>query len=139
MFPLESKIMVIDDSSFARSVVKTSLNELKYMNVLEADTAQRAQELLNEAEKAKSPIAVLICDIHMPNMTGIELLKWVRGQEIFKAMPVIILTASQERAEILEAGKLGASHFLIKPFTTAILKERLDSTWTKHGQKWLAK
>jgi two-component system chemotaxis response regulator CheY len=138
MFPADSKIMVVDDSSFARTIVKNSLKELKYWKILEADNAKSAQDLFQEEEQKKDRVHLLICDIHMPNMNGIELLKWVRATESWKDLPVIILTSSQEKAEILEAGKLGASHFLIKPFDTAVLRDRLASTWTKHGEKWAA-
>lgn len=137
MFPADSKILVVDDSTFARRIVKNSLVELKYWKIAEAETAKHAQDFLLHEEQEQKPIHLLICDIHMPNMSGIELLKWVRGKERLKGLPVIILTSSQERSEILEAGKLGVSHFLIKPFDTAVLRERLENTWTKHGQKWV--
>ena len=138
MFPADSKILIVDDSSFARTIVKNSLKELKFWKILEADTAKVAQDLLQEDEQKKDRVTLLIADIHMPNVTGIELLKWVRSSEDWKSLPVIILTSSQEKAEILEAGKWGASHFLIKPFDTAVLRDRMANTWLKHGEKWVA-
>jgi two-component system chemotaxis response regulator CheY len=136
MFPVDSKILIVDDSQFARKTLKDSLKILKYWKILEAGDAKSAQSLLMEDEQVKDPVHLIISDLHMPEMDGIELLKWVRGEERIKAMPVIILTTVQEKAGILEAGKLGVSHYMIKPYDLATLKERMISTWDKHGQKY---
>jgi two-component system chemotaxis response regulator CheY len=136
MFPFEAKILIVDDSSFARTMLKSGLRELKYSKILEATDAKIAKGLFIEQEQVNHPVHLLICDIHMPDMSGLELLKWVRAQERLKKMPVIILTSSQEKTEILEAGKLGVSHYMVKPFDTLTLKDKISSTWQKHGQKF---
>lgn len=138
MFPVDSKILIVDDSSFSRTIVKNGLKELKYWKMFEADTAAKAQIMLAQEFKNNEPIQLLICDIHMPEMNGLELLKWVRAREPFKTMPVIIITSSQEKKEVVEAAKLGVSHFLIKPFGADTLKERLVAAWAKHGQAYAA-
>ena len=76
----------------------------------------------------------MIADIHMPEMTGLELLKWVRAREKSKSLPVIIVTTSQEREDVIRAATLGVSHFMVKPFDPVTLKERLGSVWERHGQ-----
>ena len=136
MFPVDSKIMIIDDSNFARTVLKSGLRDLKFWKILEAESGKRAIALLQEEEQEKDPVHLIIADIHMPEMTGLELLRWIRSQEKWKAMPVIILTTAQEKGPILEAGKLGVSHYMIKPFDSETLRERITSTWEKHGQRY---
>ena len=139
MFPSDAKILIVDDSSFSRNIVKNGLKELKYWKLYEAENAVNAQVTLAQEFKAGDPVQLMICDIHMPEMTGIELLKWVRARDVFKSLPVIIITSSQEKAEVLEAAKLGVSHFMIKPFDALTLKDRLTAAWDKHGQHYAKK
>jgi two-component system chemotaxis response regulator CheY len=136
MFPADAKIMIVDDSSFARTMLKNSLRELKYWKILEAGEGKAAQGLILGDEQRNDPIHLLILDIHMPELDGLSLLKWLREQEAYKELPVIIITSSQQRHEIIEAGKLGVSQYIVKPFETGILREKIGSTWVKHGQKF---
>jgi two-component system chemotaxis response regulator CheY len=138
MFPSDSKILIVDDSSFSRTIVKNGLKDLKYWKMYEAENAVNAQIVLAQEFKNNDPIQLLICDIHMPEMSGLELLKWVRARDAFKNLPVIIITSSQEKKEVVEAAKLGVSHFMIKPFGADTLKERLTAAWSKHGQQYAA-
>ena len=137
MFPADAKILIIDDSTYARTMLKKSLTELKYWKILEAREALMAKQMMQEEEQQKDPVHLVVCDLHMPEVSGLELLRWLRSQPKYKGLPVIVITSSQENAEILEAGKLGGSHYIIKPFDTAMLKEKLTSTWQKHGQKYV--
>lgn len=139
MFPSDAKILVVDDSSFARNIVKNGLKELKYWKLYEAENAINAQVTLAQEFKAGDPVQLVICDIHMPEMNGLELLKWIRSRDAFKSLPMIIITASQEKSEVVEAAKLGVSHFLIKPFDVATLKDRIKAAWDKHGHIYAAK
>jgi len=118
--------------------VKNGLKELKYWKLFEAENAKSAQENILGEEKTGLPIHLMICDVHMPEMTGIELLKWVRSREQTKGLPVIILTSSQEKSEVVQAAALGVSHFMIKPFDVGTLKDRLQSAWVKHGYAFAA-
>lgn len=136
MFPVEAKILIVDDSHFSRTVLKNGLKELNFWKIMEADSAKAAKHLLMEDEQVKQPVHLLICDVHMPELSGLELLRWVRNQDKIKNLPVIMLTTAQEKGAILEAGKLGVSHYMIKPFDASILRDRMVSAWEKHGQKW---
>lgn len=137
MFPADSKILIVDDSSFARTILKNSLREMKFWKILEANDSKSAQAMLAENDQVADPVHLVITDIHMPEMTGLHLLRWIRENDGLKALPVIILTSSQDKNDILEAGKLGASHFIIKPFDTESLRDRMSATWSKHGQKYV--
>jgi two-component system chemotaxis response regulator CheY len=136
MFPEDSKILIVDDSSFARTMLKNCLKELKYWKLLEAENAKRAQELLREEEQLRDPVHLILTDVQMPEMTGLQLLGWVRAEPAWADVPVIVLTSSQTKGDIIEAGRLGVSHFLIKPFNTVTLGERMASAWEKHGRSY---
>jgi two-component system chemotaxis response regulator CheY len=136
MFPVDAKIMIVDDSTFSRTALKKGLRDLTYWKILEAADAKLAKDMFLEKEQQDDPVHLLICDIHMPTMSGIELVRWLRTQESTKNLPVIILTSSQDRAEILEAGKIGVSHYMVKPFDAVTLKDKINSTWHKHGQAY---
>ncbi|MGE0528476.1 MAG: response regulator [Bdellovibrionales bacterium] len=137
MFPVASKILIVDDSSFLRTVLKNSFKELQYWKILEAESGKVAKRLLLEDEQKVDPVHLMMLDIHMPEYSGLQLLRWVRAQESLEGLPVIILTSSQERAEVFEAAKMGISHYMIKPFDTPTLGERINSTWEKHGQAYV--
>lgn len=137
MFPIDSKILIVDDSTFARSVLKRSLRDLKYWKILEASAVEAAKGLMAEDEQQKDPVHLVITDIQMPTASGLDFLRWIRAREEIKTIPVIVVSNSQEKSIIFEAGKLGVSHYMVKPFDTGTLREKMNSTWEKHGQKYL--
>ena len=100
MFPPDAKILIVDDSNFARSMLKNCLRDLKFWKILEAADAKTAQALMLEDEQQKDPVHLVIVDIHMPDVSGLALLKWLRDREQLKGLPVIIITSSQEKSEI---------------------------------------
>ena len=126
MLPLESKIMIVDDSSFARTLLKNSLRDLGYAKVLIAIDGEAGQGLLQEEEQLHDPVRLIILDVFMPGMSGVEFLRWLRSRPEFANLPVIMATTKPEKQQILEAAKLGISHFFTKPVTLAALKEGLD-------------
>jgi two-component system, chemotaxis family, chemotaxis protein CheY len=136
MFPVDAKILIVDDSSFARKAVKTSLTQLKYWKILEAIDVPAAKALFLEPEQLKERVHLMISDIHMPDLTGLDLVRWVREREETKMLPVIVLTSSQDKADVLAAGKIGVSQYLVKPFETVALAEKIKSTWERHGKKY---
>lgn len=138
MFPSNARIVVVDDSQFARQNLKNALRELKFSDVLEFEDAASVRAFMSAPDYAQSPAALLITDVNMPNETGMDLVKWVRAQLHLKALPIIVLTASQDKSDILDAGRLGVSSFIIKPFDLATLRDRLNSTWTR-AQKSVSK
>lgn len=123
--------MIVDDSQFARQSLKNALRDLKYTHILEFGDVPSARAYLGSPEYAQAPAALLFTDINMPEETGIDLLKWARAQMHLKSLPVIVLTASQDKGNILDAGRLGVSSFIIKPFDVATLKERMSSAYAR--------
>ena len=113
--------LVVDDYSTMRRIVKNLLNELGYPNVTEADDGTTALPLLKSGN-----FDFLITDWNMPGMPGLELLKQVRADERLAKLPVLMLTAEAKREQIVEAAQAGVNGYVIKPFTAATLKEKID-------------
>ena len=115
------KILVVDDFSTMRRIVKNCLQEIGYTEITEADDGNTALPML----KAGS-FDFLITDWNMPGMAGLDLLKAVRADAKLAKLPVLMLTAEAKREQIVEAVQAGASGYVIKPFTAATLKEKID-------------
>lgn len=115
------KILVVDDFPTMRRIVKNCLQEIGYADVTEADDGNMALSLLKAGA-----FDFLITDWNMPGMPGLELLKAVRGDPGLAKMPVLVLTAEAKREQIIEAAQAGVSGYVIKPFTAATLKEKID-------------
>jgi two-component system chemotaxis response regulator CheY len=113
--------LVVDDFSTMRRIIKNLLHDLGYANVIEADDGTTALPLLKEGN-----VDFLITDWNMPGMPGLELLKLVRADARLGKMPVLMLTAEAKREQIVEAAQAGVSGYVIKPFTAATLKEKID-------------
>ncbi|HYK24688.1 MAG TPA: chemotaxis response regulator CheY [Steroidobacteraceae bacterium] len=115
------KFLVVDDFSTMRRIIKNLLNELGYQNVVEADDGTTALPMLKAGD-----IDFLITDWNMPGMAGLDLLKAVRSDPRLAKLPVLMLTAEAKREQIVEAAQAGVSGYVIKPFTSETLKEKLD-------------
>lgn len=117
----DMKFLVVDDYSTMRRIVKNLLHDLGYANVTEADDGNTALPLLQNGS-----FDFLITDWNMPGMAGLDLLKAVRANDKLKKMPVLMLTAEAKREQIVEAAQAGVNGYVIKPFTAATLKEKID-------------
>ena len=117
----ELKFLVVDDFSTMRRIVKNLLHDLGYVHVTEADDGKTALPILKGGG-----IDFLITDWNMPGMPGLELLKQVRADPALSRLPVLMLTAEAHREQIVAAAQAGGNGYVIKPFTAAILKEKID-------------
>ena len=117
----DMKFLVVDDYSTMRRIIKNLLHDLGYANVTEADDGATALPLLKSGA-----YDFLITDWNMPGMAGLELLRAVRGDEKLARIPVLMLTAEAKREQIVEAAQAGVNGYVIKPFTAATLKEKID-------------
>lgn len=124
------KFLVVDDFSTMRRIVKNVLQELGYSRIEEADDGVTALPLLQGGG-----FDFLITDWNMPGMQGIELLKAVRADSKLAKLPVLMLTAEAKREQIVEAAQAGVNGYVIKPFTAATLKEKLDKIFETLGKQ----
>jgi len=119
------RFLVVDDFSTMRRIIKNFLNDLGYTNIVEADDGKTALPKLKAGE-----VDFLITDWNMPGMQGLELLRLVRGDPATKKLPVLMVTAEAKREQIVEAAQAGVNGYVVKPFTAATLKEKIDKILT---------
>lgn len=122
------KILIVDDFSTMRRIIKNLLKDLGYVNTAEADDGNSALPLLKNGS-----FDFLITDWNMPGMTGIDLLRTVRADEKLSALPVLMVTAEAKRDQIVTAAEAGVNGYVIKPFTAATLKEKIDKIFERIG------
>jgi two-component system, chemotaxis family, chemotaxis protein CheY len=120
------KILVVDDFSTMRRIVRNLLKELGFANVQEAEDGVEALARLRNEK-----FEFVVSDWNMPNMTGIELLRAIRADAGLKHLPVLMVTAEAKRENIIEAAHAGASGYVVKPFTAATLDEKLKKIFDK--------
>lgn len=120
------KILVVDDFSTMRRIIKNLLRDLGFNNTAEADDGTTALPMLQSGN-----FDLLITDWNMPGMQGIDLLKAVRADPKLSSMPVMMVTAEQKKEQIIEAAKAGVNGYIVKPFTAATLKEKLDKIFER--------
>ncbi len=115
------KILIVDDFSTMRRIIKNLLRDLGFTNTQEADDGLTALPMLKNGD-----FDFLVTDWNMPGMTGIDLLKQVRADERISSMPILMVTAEAKRDQIVEAAQAGVNGYVIKPFTAAALKEKIE-------------
>jgi two-component system chemotaxis response regulator CheY len=120
------KILIVDDFSTMRRIVKNLLHDLGYANTTEADDGKTAWPMLQSGD-----FDFVVTDWNMPGMTGIDLLKNIRGDARLAKLPVLMVTAEAQREQIIEAAKAGVNGYIIKPFTAVTLKEKLDKIFQR--------
>jgi two-component system chemotaxis response regulator CheY len=113
-------VLVVDDFSTMRRIVRNVLRELQFRNIVEADDGTSAVEVLRSQK-----IDLIVSDWNMPKMTGLELLKFVRADEKIKDTPFLMVTAEAQKENIIEAVKARVSNYIVKPFTAVTLAEKL--------------
>lgn len=120
------KILVVDDFSTMRRIIKNLLRDLGFSNADEADDGNSALPMLQTGK-----YDFLVTDWNMPGMTGIELLQHVRADENLKTLPVLMVTAEAKRDQIVAAAQAGVNGYVVKPFTAAVLKEKIEKIFER--------
>ncbi len=115
------RVLVVDDFSTMRRIIKNILRQLGFTNVVEADDGTTAWDVLN-----KDKIEFIISDWNMPQMTGIDLLRKVRASEEFGDLPFLMVTAEAQQENIIEAVQAKVSNYIVKPFTAEVMKQKID-------------
>ncbi|MGB1580576.1 MAG: chemotaxis response regulator CheY [Nevskiales bacterium] len=125
----DMKILIVDDFSTMRRIVKNLLQDLGFSNTVEADDGQTALPVLQAGG-----IDFVVTDWNMPGMTGLDLLKNIRANDATKNLPVLMVTAEAKKEQIVEAAQNGVNGYIIKPFTAATLKEKMDRIFERLQQ-----
>ena len=117
----DMKILIVDDFSTMRRIIKNLLRDLGFNNTAEADDGQSALPMLKTGE-----FDFLVTDWNMPGMDGLTLLKTVRADAKLADMPVLMVTAEAKRDQIVVAAEAGVNGYVVKPFTAATLKQKIE-------------
>ncbi|MBI2307706.1 MAG: chemotaxis response regulator CheY [Rhodocyclales bacterium] len=122
------KFLVVDDFSTMRRIVRNLLKELGFNNVEEAEDGAVALSRLKSGG-----IDFVVTDWNMPNMDGLTLLQSIRADAALKHLPVLMITAEAKKENIIAAAQAGASGYIVKPFTSATMAEKLNKIFEKMG------
>ena len=131
MFPNKTRILVIDDMAAMRLRVINQLKSIGFVNIDQAENGQEGFDLLEKRRNEKDEVNLVISDLNMPIMTGIELLEKVRTSAIYSKLPYVMITAEGEKEQVIRALKLGVSDYLVKPVEKSLLVQKLAALWTK--------
>ena len=115
------KLLVVDDSSVIRKVIKAAADMLK-MEVVEAQDGIEALEVLASVYKE---IDLILLDWNMPEMSGYDVLIKIKNYDMYKHIPVMMVTTEGQQINIVAAIKAGASNYLVKPFTVEELESKI--------------
>ena len=116
------KVLVVDDFATMRRIVKGVLKQLGFDNIVEAEDGSIAMDTLKKEE-----IGLIVSDWNMPKMTGLDLLRAVKGDDGLKGIPFIMVTAEGLKENVLEAVKLGVTNYIVKPFTPEGFSEKIQA------------
>ncbi|HEX5463524.1 MAG TPA: chemotaxis response regulator CheY [Burkholderiales bacterium] len=120
------KFLIVDDFSTMRRIVRNLLKEIGYGN---ADEAEDGSVALNKLKGG--PYDFVVSDLNMPNMNGFDLLRSIRADQTLKSLPVLLVTAEAKKDDIITAAQIGASGYIVKPFTKATLEEKVNKILQK--------
>ena len=122
----DMKILVVDDFAAMRRILKNVFTQIGFTNIIEADDGTTALDVLKD-----NKVGLIVSDWNMPKMSGLDLLKTVRSNESTKDTPFLMVTASSQKDDVLEAVQAGVSNFIVKPFTADTVKEKLAKIFSK--------
>ncbi len=120
------KILVVDDFSTMRRIIRNLLRDLGFTNTDEADDGNTALPMLKAGD-----FDFLITDWNMPGMQGIDLLKEVRADPELANLPVLMVTAEAKREQIVYAAEAGVNGYIVKPFTAQTLQEKITKIFER--------
>jgi two-component system, chemotaxis family, chemotaxis protein CheY len=120
------KVLIVDDFSTMRKIVRNILKEIGFSDISEANDGSDALKILRHEK-----IGLVVTDWNMPRMNGLELLKNMRANEATKDIPVLMVTAEGLKENIIAAVHAGVDNYVVKPFTAEIIKEKIEQIFFK--------
>jgi two-component system chemotaxis response regulator CheY len=127
---LKMKILVVDDFSTMRRIVKNVLKQLGYENIEEAEDGVQALAKLKAGN-----YGFMVSDWNMPNMDGLQLLMEVRKDPLLSTLPILMVTAEAEKDKVITAIQAGVNNYIVKPFTAEVFKEKMDKIFERLGKQ----
>ena len=127
---LKMKVLVVDDFSTMRRIVKNVLKQIGYENIEEAEDGAQAL-----AKLKSGGFGFVVTDWNMPNMDGLEFFKASRQDPALKSIPFLMVTAEAEKDKVITAIQAGVNNYIVKPFTAETFKEKMDRIFEKLERK----
>ena len=118
------KVLVVDDSSVMRQIIKKNLKALGFGEISDAEDGAAGLKKLGDA-----PVDLVVSDWNMPKMTGIEFLKAVRADDKLKGTAFIMVTSEADKEKIMEAVQAGVNQYIVKPFNANQLEEKIQAVF----------
>jgi two-component system chemotaxis response regulator CheY len=125
---LKMKVLVVDDFSTMRRIVKNLLQQIGFVSVDEAEDGAQALTKLKGGD-----YGFIVSDWNMPNMDWLSMLKKIREEDEFKEIPILMVTSETEKEKVITAIQAGVNNYIVKPFTGEVLKENIDNIFEKIG------
>lgn len=123
------RILVVDDFSTMRRIVKNLLSDLGFNNTVEAEDGHSALAVLRQ-----DAVELVITDWNMPVMGGLDFVKALRANPQHLKTPILMVTTRSVKEDIMQAVEAGVSSYILKPFTPQVLKEKIDQILSPSGQ-----
>lgn len=123
------KVLVADDYSTMRRAIKGMLRQMGITDFLDAEDGEQALKLLKSHD-----VDLILADLNMPNLNGLDLLRNVRSSQEFRGIPFVMVTAEADKETVIEAGKAGVSGYIIKPFTSDLLKKKIEAALSRSSR-----
>jgi two-component system chemotaxis response regulator CheY len=120
------KVLVVDDQNSVRQMTRMTLEEIGFRHIHEAEHGKQAMEIAS-----LQPLDLIISDFNMPEMDGLGLLRAVRGHPMVRKVPFILLTGRGDKELVVKAAQAGVNNYLVKPFTAAILRQKIEQVMGK--------
>jgi len=121
-------ILIVDDARTFRYILLKILKEMGYSNVSAAANVEEAKKMLGEHQ-----FDLILCDWHMPNETGLDLLKYIRGVAAFAKIPFVMITTENDKSKVIEAVKIGMQGYMFKPVQKSTLSQKLKELASTYG------
>jgi len=115
------KVLIVDDQNSIRQMTRMYLEEIGIRHIHEAENGNKAMETAS-----LQPLDLIISDFNMPEMDGLGLLRAVRGHPVVRKVPFILLTGRGDKELVVKAAQAGVNNYLVKPFTAAVLREKIE-------------
>jgi two-component system, chemotaxis family, chemotaxis protein CheY len=118
------KFLVVDDSATMRRIVVNSLQRIGFTETVEAGDGSEALDRFDDS------VGFVVTDWNMPNMSGLEFVRALRGRTDGGTVPILMVTTRSVREDIIAAIEAGVNNYIVKPFTPQVLKEKIDQLLT---------
>ena len=122
------KVLVVDDFATMRKIVRNILKQIGFEDITEAEDGNVALRVIKS-----EPVGLVVTDWNMPNMSGLDLLREIRGNPETSSLPVLMVTAEGLKENVLDAVKAGVNNYVVKPFTAEVLQEKIETIFKKQA------